>query len=104
MATQRPPREVVRLSRGPTSAEVIEEARQRLCLLQQLRPLNTRRPETPQEESRRLFRQNSARDLGSRPSSGSYRYHCASVLVQSGTVIVQSGSVIVHLFQCNQVL
>lgn len=57
---RRPPRDATRGTRSAmTSVEIIEEARQ------ELRPVYTKRPETPQEEARRALR-----DLFSRnPSS-----------------------------------
>ena len=58
-----------------TSVDIIREAKNDL-LHQELRSLSTRRPETPQDEGRRLFRQSSARDLSTRPPS-SFRY-CSS--------------------------
>lgn len=56
--------------RVKTSGEIVRDAK--LSLNSQHigpLPLNTRRPETPLEENRRLFRQNSAKDLTHRPPS-----------------------------------
>ena len=55
-----------------TSVDIIREAKSEL-LHHELRSLSTRRPETPKDEGRRLFRQSSARDLSTRPPS-SFRY------------------------------
>ena len=54
-----------------SSSEIIEEARRELKLNHQtLRPVNTKRPETPLDDNiRRLFRQNSVGDLRHRPDS-----------------------------------
>jgi len=51
-----------------TSVDIIREAKTEL-LHGELRSLSTRRPETPQDERRQLFRQSSARDLSTRPPS-----------------------------------
>jgi len=51
-----------------TSSDIIREAKTEL-LHHELRSLSTRRPETPKDEGRRLFRQSSARDLSTRPPS-----------------------------------
>ena len=59
--------------------EIIEEARRELKLNHQtLRPVNTKRPETPLDDNiRRLFRQNSVGDLRHRPDSVvRFVFHC----------------------------
>jgi len=57
-----------------TSGDIIREAKSEL-LHRELRSLSTRRPETPKDEGRRLFRQSSARDLSTRPPSS---FRCCS--------------------------
>ena len=58
-----------------TTADIIQEAKTELfCRGHGFRSLSTRRPETPLEDGRRLFRQSSARDLSARPPS-SFRFH-----------------------------
>jgi len=56
-----------------TSGDIIREAKSEL-LHRELRSLSTRRPETPKDEGRRLFRQSSARDLSNRPPS-TFRFY-----------------------------
>lgn len=51
-----------------TSVDIIREAKSDL-LHRELRSLSTRRPETPQDEGRQLFRQSSAHDVSARPPS-----------------------------------
>jgi len=51
-----------------TSAQIIQDAKDSLQR-GQLRPLSTRRPETPQESQRKLFGEQSIRDPTNRPPS-----------------------------------
>ena len=51
-----------------TSAKIISQAKSQL-VRSQLRPIGTKRPETPQEGGRQLFGDHSSRDPSNRPPS-----------------------------------
>lgn len=50
-------------------ARIVSEAKSAISVKSGLRPLATRRPETPREEQRQLFGEQSVRDPKNRPPS-----------------------------------